>query len=62
VCTALHYFTKIATISTKKSVRTIALDENTHRIYLPTADMEPVPNGRPKMIAGSFQLLVFGEK
>jgi hypothetical protein len=59
---ALHYFTKIATISTKKSARTIALDENTHRIYLPTADKEPVPNGRPKMVAGSFQVLVFAEK
>ncbi len=55
-------YTKLATINTKKSARTIALDETTHRVYLPAADMEPVPNGRPKMIAGSFQVLVLGEQ
>jgi YVTN family beta-propeller protein len=55
-------YIKLATIATKKSARTIVLDETTHRLYLPAADMEPVANGRPKMIAGSFQILVLGEQ
>ena len=48
------------TINTKKGARTIALDEATHTIYLPTADFEPLATGerRPKMIPGSFQVLV----
>lgn len=54
----------IATISTKKSARTIAVDETTHRIYLPAADLEanPEPGKRPRMVPGSFQVLVVGEK
>lgn len=50
-------------IVTKRGARTITIDEKTHRVFLPTADYEPVPadapkNTRPKMIAGSFQVLV----
>ncbi len=50
-------------IPTKRGARTIALDEKTHKLYLPTADYEPLPadapkNTRPKMIPGSFQVLV----
>ncbi len=50
------------TISTKKSARTIAIDETTHKVYLPAADFgeAPASGGRPKMIVGSFQVLVFG--
>ena len=50
------------TIPTKKSARTITLDPETHKIYLPAADVEADPanpNGRPKMIPGTFQILVF---
>ena len=56
-------FVVAATITTKKSARTIAVDETTHKIYLPAADMEAAPagGGRPKMIAGTFQVLVFGQ-
>jgi YVTN family beta-propeller protein len=48
---------------TKQGARTIALDEQTHRLYLPTAEFEPLAknapkNERPKMIPGSFQVLV----
>ncbi|MEO7530107.1 MAG: YncE family protein [Sediminibacterium sp.] len=51
------------TIPTKRGARTIAIDEKTHRLYLPTADYEPLAadapkNARPKMIMGSFQVLV----
>ncbi|MEP6597713.1 MAG: YncE family protein [Ginsengibacter sp.] len=51
------------TIITKRGARTITIDQNTHTLFLPTADFEPLdsnaPKGtRPKMIAGSFQVLV----
>ena len=61
--TAGNKFETVATITTKKSARTIAVDETTHKIYLPAADLEAAPagGGRPKMIAGSFQVLVLGE-
>jgi YVTN family beta-propeller protein len=56
-------FETVATIPTKKSARTIAIDEETHKVYLPAADMElPNSGGKPKMIAGTFQVLVFGMK
>lgn len=57
-------FVVVETVPTKKGARTIALDPQTHFIYLPTADFEaPEPNqkGRPKMIPGSFQVLVVGK-
>jgi DNA-binding beta-propeller fold protein YncE len=55
----LHYSVS-ATIPTKKGARTIAIDETTHTLYLPTADFEPnTPKGqRPKMIPGTFQVAV----
>lgn len=56
-------FKVIETIATKRGARTISLDENTHKLYLPTADFESPAadapkNSRPKMIPGSFQVLV----
>jgi YVTN family beta-propeller protein len=54
-------FKVIQELPTKKGARTIALDAQTHRIYLPTAEFEaPEPNqkGRPKMKPGTFQVLV----
>jgi YVTN family beta-propeller protein len=56
-------FAVLATMPTKKGARTIHLDEATHTIYMPTADFEPKanddnPKARPKMIAGSFQVLM----
>ncbi len=50
--------------ATKRGARTIALDERTHRLYLPTAEFEPAiatnteKSERPKMIPGTFQVLV----
>jgi hypothetical protein len=45
---------------------TLAVDEKTHRIYLPSADYAPLPadakpGQRPAMVPGSFQLMVVGE-
>ena len=55
----------IATVTTKRGARTITIDEQTHLVYLPTADFEKsdpkTPNVRPRMIPGSFQVLVVGK-
>lgn len=58
-------FELLANVITKRGARTIAVDDQTHWIYLPTADFESpdpnTPNARPKMIPGTFQVLVFGQ-
>ena len=57
-------FEVIQNVITKKSARTIAIDQASHHIYLPAAEMEPQASGekgRPKMKAGTFQILVVGE-
>jgi DNA-binding beta-propeller fold protein YncE len=50
------------TVITKRGARTICLDPETHLIYLPTAEFEKAdpatPDASPKMIQGSFQVLV----
>ena len=55
----------VATIATKRGARTITIDEQTHLIYMPTAEFEKpdpaTPNARPKMIPGTFQVLVIGQ-
>lgn len=56
-------FKLIETVPTKRGARTITLDEKTHKLYLLTADFEPLsagaaPNMRPRMVPGSFQVLV----
>ena len=57
-------FTVVSNVPTKKGARTIALDEQTHKIYLPTADFQKTLSvtGRPDMIPGTFQVLVVGTK
>ena len=54
----------LANVTTKKGARTIALDNATQLMYLPTADFEtPVDaKGKSKMIPGTFQVLVVGVK
>ncbi len=56
-------FKLLENLPTKRGARTITIDEKTHKVFLPTADYEPVAsdapkNARPKMIPGSFQILV----
>jgi len=52
----------LGSIITKRGARTICVDEQTHFIYLPTAEFEKPdpakPEARPKMIPGTFQILV----
>ncbi len=57
-------FTVVENVITKKSARTIAIDAKTQLLYLPTAafeNMEVGAKGRPKMKAGTFQILVIGK-
>ena len=52
-------FKVIDNVTTKRSARTLTVDENTHQVFLPAADMEDAPAGqRPKMVPGTFQILV----
>lgn len=60
-------FTVVQTLTTATGARTMTLDPATHKIYLATAQFEPAvatPAGgarqRPKIIAGTFQILVYG--
>lgn len=51
----------VVNVTTKKGARTITEDIHSHWAYLPTANFEPQkPDNkeRPKMIPGSFQILV----
>jgi len=57
----------VQTLQTKRSARTMALDPQTHRIYLPAADFQPAASpspgaspARPTMIANTMKLLVYG--
>jgi YVTN family beta-propeller protein len=54
-------FKVIDNVETKRSARTIAIDEKTHEVFLPAADTEKAVAGeRPKVIPGTFQILVVG--
>ena len=49
----------LQTLATAKGARTIAIDPSTGRAYLPSAQYLPaVGKDRPKMVPGSFRLLV----
>ena len=49
----------VQTLATAKGARTIALDPATGRSYLPSAQyLPPVGTDRPKMVPGTFRLLV----
>jgi YVTN family beta-propeller protein len=58
----------VQTLPTARGSRTMALDSKTHKIYLPAAEYETPEQApgatrqRPKMIAGSFKILVFGRE
>ena len=58
----------VQTLKTARGARTMTIDPQTHRIYLGAAEYETSTNApaagskrqRPKMVAGSFKILVFG--
>lgn len=56
-------FVFLENIPTKRSARTLAVDERTHKVYLPAADLETPVKGqkRPNAVPGTFQVLVIGK-
>ncbi|HZY62371.1 MAG TPA: hypothetical protein VFE38_07580 [Edaphobacter sp.] len=46
------------TVTTPAGARTLGLDAAHHRIFLPTAEFEPVTSGRPKPKPGTFKIVV----
>jgi len=59
--------TVVQTLKTKPRAKTMALDPQTHKIYLGAADYEPAGQAqpgqrppRPKVISGTFKILVYG--
>jgi YVTN family beta-propeller protein len=58
--------TVVQTLKTEARARTMELDPQTHRIYLPIAQFQPAPSpspgaspGRPTVVPNSFKLLVY---
>jgi YVTN family beta-propeller protein len=52
-------FKVIDEVPTQPSARTITIDEKTHQVFLPAAEMEKAEAGqRPRMIPGTFKVLV----
>lgn len=53
-------FSVVENFKTQKGARTSAVDQGTHKIYLPTGDFAPKKAGqfRPALIAGTFRVLV----
>ena len=57
-------FTVVENIVTKRGARTITIDKTTGLLYLPAAEFDPKEvdqRGRPKMMPGTFQVLVVGK-
>jgi len=59
--------TVVQTLKTERGARTMALDPETHRIYLPTAEFHPAPSpapgaspARPTIVPNTLKLLVYG--
>jgi YVTN family beta-propeller protein len=59
--------TVVQTLKTERGARTMALDPQTHRIYLPTAQFQPAPSpspgvspSRPTIVPNTLKLLVYG--
>lgn len=53
-------------VQTERGARTMALDPTTHDVFLVTAKFQPLPanappHTRPKMVPGTFHILVFGK-
>jgi DNA-binding beta-propeller fold protein YncE len=51
----------VENIATERGARTIALDEKTHRLYLPTAKTAPSQGTRPTYLPDTFKVLVVGK-
>jgi DNA-binding beta-propeller fold protein YncE len=55
-------FNVVENVKTKKGARTMAVDQLTHKLYLPTGDFKSGDKTeRPKIMPGTFQVLVFSK-
>ncbi len=55
-------WTVLENIATERGARTIALDETSHRVYLPTAKTAPAAAGaRPTYLPDTFKVLIVGK-
>ena len=50
------------TVKTVAGARTLGIDPDNQKIYLPTAEMEPATTGRPRPKAGTFMIVVVGRQ
>jgi DNA-binding beta-propeller fold protein YncE len=64
---APDHFTVVENAATRRGARTMALDDKTHKVYLPTAQFGPAPaataeqpHPRPTILPDSFVILVVG--
>ncbi len=57
-------FTLVGNVPVKPGSRTIAVDQDTHKVYLPSASFKPATKEsfRPQIIPGTFRILVVGVK
>ncbi|MEP7229157.1 MAG: YncE family protein [Ginsengibacter sp.] len=57
-------FVLIGNVKTKAGARTIAVDQQTHKVYLPSGLFKPSNKNtfRPEMIAGTFKILMVERK
>lgn len=60
-------YSVVENVKTAQGARTMALDEKTHKVYLPTASFGPAPqptasapHPRPSILPGTFKILVVG--
>ena len=53
-------WTVVQTVKTRVGARTMGLDEAAGKAFLPTAELEMVPNGRPRPKPGSFMIVEVG--
>jgi DNA-binding beta-propeller fold protein YncE len=53
-------FEVVQTVKTPRGARTMGVDPNTHKVYLPTAEMDPPAQGqtRPRPKPGTFMIVV----
>jgi YVTN family beta-propeller protein len=64
---APNKLTVVQVLNTERRARTMALDQTTHRIYLPSAQFAPTPSpspgaspARPAVVPNTLKLLVYG--
>lgn len=50
------------TVKTPDGARTMGLDPENNRIYLPTAELEPATTGRPRPKPGTFMIVEVGQQ